>query len=457
MSASAKDEGPPEAGGEARTSVASAPAPVATRWEAGQLIADKYRLERPLARGGMGEVWAARHLFLDEPIAIKFMDASLPDATEARRRFAREARAAARLRSPHVVQILDHGNSGDVPFLVMELLEGEHLGERLQRVGRLSLPEAARIADQIARALHRAHRAGIVHRDLKPANVFLTRVDDEEVVKLLDFGIAKTDRRGLGHPTENGRDPEGLTAAHVLMGSPHYMSPEQGHGARDVDHRADLWSLGVILFRVVTGALPFQGSTTIDILLRVCSAPPPSPSALVPELGPDVDAFFQRALARELHLRFDSARELASAFGALTRRPVESGPQSRSDPPDSPPWTSRPEDATSIIERPLPPTTPIPSAAASRPRAPIPEPSPISRTAVSPTDRPPAPPAPAAAPTPSARAGDLGRLIDLGFSALRSGDRARTRLLWREALELDPENRSLASNLRRLDGLPPIR
>jgi len=156
----------------------------------GTVIAGKYRLERPLARGGMGAVWVARHLQLDEQVAVKFMDISLPSAADARVRFEREAKSAARIRSPHVVQILDHGVDGEIPYIVMELLEGEHLGTRLKREGRLSLAAAAAITEQVTKALHRAHKAGIIHRDLKPANVFLARVDDDdEIVKILDFGI----------------------------------------------------------------------------------------------------------------------------------------------------------------------------------------------------------------------------------------------------------------------------
>jgi serine/threonine-protein kinase len=154
------------------------------------VIAGKYRLERELASGGMGAVWVGRHLQLDAPVAVKFMSPVLPQLADARARFAREARAAAKVRGPHVVQVLDHGVDGDVPYIVMELLEGEHLGDRLKRERRLSLRAAASIGVQVGKALGRAHKAGIVHRDLKPANIFLARLDeDEEVVKILDFGI----------------------------------------------------------------------------------------------------------------------------------------------------------------------------------------------------------------------------------------------------------------------------
>ncbi|MFO0761929.1 MAG: serine/threonine-protein kinase, partial [Byssovorax sp.] len=187
----------------------------------GAVIAGKYRLEREIGRGGMGSVWAARHLTLDTPVALKFID---PDASaeDAHLRFEREAKAAAQLRSPHVVQILDHGldhrPEGELPYIAMELLDGEDLSERLRRRGRLSIPEAANIFGQAAKALRRAHDAGVIHRDLKPSNIFLARFDDDEVVKLLDFGVAKL-RRGEMDP----QNP--ATQTGVIFGSPTYMSP----------------------------------------------------------------------------------------------------------------------------------------------------------------------------------------------------------------------------------------
>ena len=273
------------------------------------VIAGKYRLQRELAAGGMGAVWVARHLGLDEDVAVKFMSPSLPEQAEARERFAREARAAARVRGPHVVSVLDHGVDGDVPYIVMELLRGEHLGERLRRMGRLTLGATATIADQVARALTRAHQAGIVHRDLKPANVFLATLDDEEIVKVLDFGIAKQQGPGVADMTHND----------VLMGSPQYMSPEQARGARDIDHRADLWSFGAILFRAVTGTPAFEGASAVDVIVRICAGPPPLPSRVSPRFAPELDAFFARALDRDPARRFGSAREMADTFAALSR------------------------------------------------------------------------------------------------------------------------------------------
>ena len=245
---------------------------------AGMIIAGKYRIEEPLARGGMGSVWRARHLALETRVAVKFISPEVFAQPEARRRFQREARAAALLQSPHVVQIYDYGVEGDVPYLVMELLRGEDLGERLKRKERLSLEETVSIVIQAARALRRAADAGIVHRDLKPSNVFILRGDeDEELVKVLDFGIAKT-------PTMLVEDD--FTKTGAIIGSPRYMSPEQARGSRLVDPRSDLWSLAVIAYRAITGQLPFQSMDMLELIEKICTETPTPPSRLDPSLDP---------------------------------------------------------------------------------------------------------------------------------------------------------------------------
>jgi serine/threonine-protein kinase len=271
----------------------------------GVVIADKYRLEKPLASGGMGSVWVAHHLQLEVAVAIKFIGAELASSAENRLRFEREAKAAALLKSPYVVNVQDYGVDGDLPYIVMELLHGEDLEDRLRRRKRLSPHETMPILAQAAKALGRAHERGIVHRDLKPRNLFIATAHDEEVVKILDFGIAKQ---------INAFSVAGATTSHQIMGSPHYMSPEQIRGARDIDPRSDLWSLGVILFQTITGALPFPGTILIDVLNRVISGPIPQATQLVPDLPTSVDAFFVRALSRDKAKRFQSAREMVAAF-----------------------------------------------------------------------------------------------------------------------------------------------
>lgn len=274
----------------------------------GLMVAEKVRLEKLLSRGGMGAVWIGRHIGLDLPVAVKFMSDSSVDLLA---RFQREARAAAQIRSSNVVKIHDFGVDRGTPYIVMELLEGEDLAGRLKRTGRLSLKDTETILIPVARGLDRAHEARLVHRDLKPENIFLAREGDEEIPKILDFGVAKSlvSEEGAREVTEQG----------AVLGSPYYMSPEQARARNDVDHRADLWSLGVILFRMVTGVRPFQGKALGDVLLQICSDPIPIPSTLDPSLPPEIDAFFERALARDREARFQSARELARAFSAIAQ------------------------------------------------------------------------------------------------------------------------------------------
>lgn len=273
------------------------------------VVGGKYRLERPLSRGGMGSVWLARHINLGSPVAVKFMAPTFVTSAAFLARFEREARIAANLQSPHVVYVQDYGIDDDTPYLVMELLQGEDLGTRLERVGRLSLADATRILAQAGKAIRRAHDAGLVHRDLKPANLFLVRVEEEqeEIVKVLDFGIVK----------ETGpRLTDEVTRTGELLGSPHYMSPEQVRGEKDVDQRSDLWSLAVILFYAVTGELPFQGDQLGAVIANILVAPLPSASRLAPDLPPTIDAFFARALARDRAQRFQSIGEM---MGELRR------------------------------------------------------------------------------------------------------------------------------------------
>ncbi len=281
----------------------------------GTIIAGKYRLEGALARGGMGSVWEARHLGLDTRVAIKFIGPDVFRLQEARRRFEREAKAAAFLKSTHVVQIHDYGVEGDLPYLVMELLTGEDLGERLRRRERLSPRETASIVTQVARALRRAADAGIVHRDLKPSNVFIVAgEDDEELVKVLDFGIAKAPRLDTTEQTGMG----------AIIGSPRYMSPEQARASPLVDPRSDLWSLAVIAYRAITGVYPFDSTEMTDLIVKICTETPTPPSVLDPSLDPEVDAFFVRALARDPGDRFQTAREMAAAFSLAIGEPPSS-------------------------------------------------------------------------------------------------------------------------------------
>ncbi len=257
----------------------------------------------------MGAVWAAFDASLRRRVALKLMSPDHLASQSARSRFEREAMAIAQLQSPHVVQIYDYGIDGDAPYIVMELLEGEDLQSRLTRLGRLPPPTIAALLTQAAKALSAAHASGIVHRDIKPANIFLARHDSEELVKVLDFGVAALVSGLMGADMH-------VTRAGGVVGTPHYMSPEQVRGSRGVDFRSDLWSLAVVAYRALTGRLPFDAEAFGELLIQICTDAIPPPSRVVPELGPDFDVFFERALARDPARRYPSAREMASAFAA---------------------------------------------------------------------------------------------------------------------------------------------
>jgi eukaryotic-like serine/threonine-protein kinase len=268
----------------------------------GTVIAGKYRLDGLLGRGGMGAVWRAHDLDLNAQVAVKLLDASIAATGEGLARFHREAEAAAALRSPHVVQILARGvdTATGQPYIAMELMEGRSLAACIEQEGVLSPAVTARVLSHVARALGRAHDAGIVHRDLKPDNIFLVRNDDEEIAKVLDFGIAKSERHGLstGSHTRTG----------AVMGTPYYMSPEQISGAKTVDFRTDLWAFGVIACECLTGRRPFEADTYGGLTLKICAEPIPRASSLGP-VPAGFDEWFARAVARDQQLRFNSARE----------------------------------------------------------------------------------------------------------------------------------------------------
>src|SRR4051812_23766928 len=229
-----------------------------------RVLVGRYRLDERLGAGGMGSIWRAYHLVLQAPVAVKLIDREHVPDEETLGRFMREAQSAATLRSPHVVQILDYGVDDKLPFIVMELLDGENLAQRLRRLGRLGSADTARIVTHIGRAVARAHEAGIVHRDLKPENVFLIRNEDEEIAKVLDFGVAKVSVSELGQ--EGSRTRTGS-----ILGTPYYMSPEQAQGNKAVDTRSDLWSLGVIAFECLTGKRPFYSEGLGDLVLQIRS------------------------------------------------------------------------------------------------------------------------------------------------------------------------------------------
>ena len=285
------------------------------------VIAERFRLTQMLGRGGMGSVWHAIHLGLDVPCAVKFIEGEGSQLPEVQARFEREAKAAALLRSPHVVQILDHGVWDGTPYIAMELLEGEDLGKRLARVGRLQPHELLWIITQVCRALSKAHGQGIVHRDLKPDNIFIVRDDDREIAKVLDFGIAKAGGPGASSSS---------TRTGAMLGTPYYMSPEQAQGIKAVDARSDLWALAVIVFEALTGHRPFESEALGDLLMKIIVAPIPTPSQYALDLPPALDAWWSRASQRDPAQRFPTAKELcdglALAFGRSGSDVGEQGP-----------------------------------------------------------------------------------------------------------------------------------
>jgi len=294
-------------------------------WEEDQvpaeLVAGKYRLTRMLGRGGMGSVWEGVHTSLGTRVAVKFIESEYADSDDARNRFENEARAAATLTSKHVVKVYDHGMMPDGrPYIVMEFLAGEPLDTRLERLGRLGPQETTRIMLHVARALAKAHQAGIVHRDLKPENVFLVWDDEDnaDVARVVDFGIAKFTNADMGVSSS--------TRTGSVLGTPHFMSPEQARGLRSVDYRTDLWALGVITYRCLVGSLPFTGEAVGDLLVKICTAPIPVPSLVEPALPQAFDAWFAKALDREPAQRFSSAMEMVEALASCFGGRPELGP-----------------------------------------------------------------------------------------------------------------------------------
>jgi serine/threonine protein kinase len=282
----------------------------------GQILAGKFRIERVLGQGGMGIVVAATHLQLDERVALKFL---LPEALsnpEAVERFAREARAAVKIKSEHVARVSDVGTleSGS-PYMVMEYLHGEDLASYVRRNGAAAIPEAVEFLLQACEAIAEAHALGIVHRDLKPANLFVTRrVDGSPCIKVLDFGISKLT------VTAPGGGPElGMTKTHSIMGSPLYMSPEQMSSTRNVDMRTDIWALGVILYETLTGRVPFDAETMPQLCGMILQDPPRPLRDLRPDVPESLQAVVLHCLEKNREQRFANVADLAFAlapFGA---------------------------------------------------------------------------------------------------------------------------------------------
>ena len=298
-----------------------------TEVQTGDVIAGKFQIERVLGEGGMGYVVAARHLQLGQMVALKFMREEVL-TEDYRSRFLREARNTVRLKSKHVSRVLDVGEiDSGVPYMVMEYLEGTDLSALLQKRGSFPPTEACDYIIQACEAIAEAHGHGIVHRDLKPANLFLTQgTGGEPVIKVLDFGVSKVlelgvsdeTSRGGGRPEYEHAHDTALTKATDLLGSPSYMSPEQVVSARDADERSDVWSLGVILYRLISGKAPFTGNSLGDLIQNIIHGPLPNLRDLRPDLPEGLEHVLWRAMERDKSQRPDVvelARMLAPYAG----------------------------------------------------------------------------------------------------------------------------------------------
>ena len=274
--------------------------------QVGEILAGKYRVEKMLGKGGMGVVVGARHIKLDEPVAIKLLRPAMLEVEGMVSRFLREARAASKIKSLHVVRVTDVDTLEDgVPYMVMEHLEGIDFSELRKQKGTLGVALAVGYLLEATEAIGEAHTLGIVHRDLKPGNLFLHQTGDgRTVVKVLDFGISKREAPGEEDTTKTGQ----------MMGSPKYMAPEQMLSMHDVDGRSDIWSLGAVLYELLTGRPPFIGDTTPRICAQVLNADPPPPSTLRPDLPVELERAILRCLEKEPDRRFATVADFAEAI-----------------------------------------------------------------------------------------------------------------------------------------------
>lgn len=279
----------------------------------GRTLDGKYHIEAKIGEGGMGSVYRARHILMDAPLAIKVLHPSLVSDATSVARFQREAQAMARIRHSNAIAVSDFGVTEDqINYIVMELFEGESLRKVLERDKKLPYTVAIAVARQVCGALEAAHRSGVIHRDIKPENIFVSpQPDGSYAVKVIDFGIAKivTDASKGGPP---------LTRQGMIIGSPHYLSPEQCTG-QELDARSDVYSLGIVLFEMLTGRVPFTAMTPVAVALLHANEPPPSLRSLNPEIPEALDQLVLRALSKSKADRPSSAREFAEELERVGR------------------------------------------------------------------------------------------------------------------------------------------
>jgi eukaryotic-like serine/threonine-protein kinase len=283
----------------------------------GQIYADKYRIVRLLGEGAMGAVYEAENTRIRRRVAIKILHPQIAQKADTLRRFEREAQAAGRIGSQHIVEVLDLGELADGSrFMVLEYLEGTTLDQRIRSRGRLTPEEATPIVAQLLEGLGAAHKAEIIHRDLKPANIYLCpKPGGVDFVKILDFGVSKFNVLN---------DEMSMTSTGAVLGTPYYMSPEQAKGSRGIDARSDLYAVGVILYECITGQVPFSAETFNELIFRIVLESPPPVESFVPNLDPAFTAIIHKAMGREVGERFQTAEEFRSILTYWSERPAAS-------------------------------------------------------------------------------------------------------------------------------------
>lgn len=290
------------------------------RLEIGQIYGDKYRILCRIGEGAMGAVYEGENVRIHRRVAIKTLHGGVSSNPDTVQRFEREAQAAGRIGSEHIVEVLDMGELDDgTRFMVMEFLEGMTLSKRIRSRGRLTPDETCTFLIELLEGLAGAHQAGIIHRDLKPANVFLlnTKNGQPDFVKILDFGVSKFSLLG--------GEEMSMTSTGAVLGTPFYMSPEQAKGSAAIDHRSDLYTVGVIAYECVTGQVPYAAETFNELLFKIVLESPPPAESFVPDLDPAFAAILRYAMAREASDRFQTAAEMSAAFQAYLERPKTTG------------------------------------------------------------------------------------------------------------------------------------
>src|SRR5687767_7971956 len=288
----------------------------------GQVLAGKYRIDDKIDEGGMGCVYRATHVLMEEVVAVKVLHPALAADDKIVQRFTREAKAASRISHPHAINVTDFGESENgIVYLVMEYLRGRTLKDVVRAGGPMTLQRTVEIVRQVAGALDTAHAEGVVHRDLKSDNIMLEEATGGDWAKVLDFGIAKIQQT---EPSVHETDP-GLTAPNLIIGTPQYMSPEQCSQASDIDARSDIYSFGVILYEMLAGHVPFTGDSPTAIMMKHIQEPPPSILGERKDLPDEVGRIIARALAKRPEERFEKAGDLAAALAAAAAQEAPLG------------------------------------------------------------------------------------------------------------------------------------